>query len=194
MNETTNPPGHTPTPEDIDQHIEPHMMIETVPTKRKIDLIRKFKQEKLFAFGVIIVALAIFLAFFGPIISPYDPNFATGNVSVSPPNILDWPGLFVDTVFLGATPPHWFGTDNSGLDIFSRTISAPRTDHQIALIAALLSMAVGTILGLLAGFFKNFLTEILMRTSDLLQAFPVFITAMILVALSGRSTGNIVVA
>jgi len=148
MNETTNPPGHTPTPEDIDQHIEPHMVTEGVPTKRRqIDLIRKFKEERLFAFGVIIVGLAIFLAFFGPIISPYDPNFATGNVSVSPPPILQWPGLFIDTVFLGADPPHWFGTDNSGLDIFSRTISAPRTDLQIALIAALLSMAVGTTLG-----------------------------------------------
>jgi len=107
---------------------------------------------------------------------------------------LDWPGLFIDTVFLGADPPHWFGTDNSGLDIFSRTISAPRTDLQIALIAALASMGIGTILGLLAGFFRNILTEVLMRTSDLLQAFPVFITAMILVALSGRSTGNIVIA
>jgi len=167
---------------------------EAVPTKRKIDLIKKFREEKLFAFGVIIVALAVFLAFFGPMISPYNPNFATGNVSVSPPHILDWPGLFIDTVFLGADPPHWFGTDNSGLDIFSRTISAPRTDLQIALIAALASMGIGTILGLLAGFFRNILTEVLMRTSDLLQAFPVFITAMILVALSGRSTGNIVIA
>lgn len=195
MNEPTNPgPGHTPTPEDIDQHVEPHMVVETMPTKRKINLVKKFKEEKLFAFGVIIVALAIFLAFFGPLISPYNPNFATGNVSVSPPNILDWPGLFIDTVFLGADPPHWFGTDNSGLDIFSRTISAPRTDLQIALIAALASMIIGTTLGLLAGFFRNILTEVLMRTSDLLQAFPVFITAMILVALSGRSTGNIVIA
>ena len=167
---------------------------EAVPTKRKIDLVKKFREEKLFAFGVIIVALAIFLAFFGPMISPYNPNFATGNVSVGPPNIMDWPRLFVETVFLGADPPHWFGTDNSGLDIFSRTISAPRTDLQIALIAALCSMGIGTLLGLLAGFFRNVLTEVLMRTSDLLQAFPVFITAMILVALSGRSTMNIVIA
>lgn len=180
----TNPPGHTPTPEDIDQHIEPHMVVEPVPTKRRqIDLWRKFKEEKLFAFGVIIVLLSVFLAVFGPMISPYDPNFATGRVSVPP---MHDPG--------NGEPLHWFGTDNSGLDVFSRTISAPRTDLQIALIAALLSMVVGTTLGLLAGFFRHWLTEILMRISDLLQAFPVFITAMILVALSGRSTANIVVA
>lgn len=179
-----NPPGHTPTPEDIDQHVEPHMVVEPVPTKRRqIDLWRKFKEEKLFAFGAIIVLLSVFLAFFGPTISPYDPNFATGRVSVPP--LFD-PG--------NGEPRHWFGTDNSGLDVFSRTISAPRTDLQIALIAALLSMFAGTTLGLLAGFFRNWATEVLMRISDLLQAFPVFITAMILVALSGRSTANIVVA
>jgi len=196
MSDPTNQSGdHTPTPEDIDQHVEPHMVTETVPTKRRqIDLWRKIKEERLFAFGVFIVALSVFLAVFGPAISPYDPNFATGNVSVGPPHIADWPRLFIDTVFRGADPPHWFGTDNSGLDIFSRTISAPRTDLQIALIAALFSMIIGTTLGLLAGFFRHWSTEILMRISDLLQAFPVFITAMILVALSGRNTANIVFA
>ena len=84
MSDTTN----------LSEHAE-----EAVPTKRKIDLVKKFREEKLFAFGVIIVALAIFLAFFGPIISPYNPNFATGNVSVGPPSILDWPRLFIETVF-----------------------------------------------------------------------------------------------
>jgi peptide/nickel transport system permease protein len=184
MNENVNPPGHTPTPEDIDQHIEPHMVVETVPTKRRqIDLWRKFKEEKLFAFGVIIVFLSVFLAVLGPTISPYDPNFATGRVSVPP---LTDPG--------NGEPVHWFGTDNSGLDIFSRTISAPRTDLSIALTAALFSMFLGTVIGLLCGFFRNIITEIIMRISDLLQAFPVFITAMILVALSGRSTWNIIIA
>ncbi len=162
--------------------------------RRQIQIWKKFKEERLFAFGCIILVTSIFLAFFGPVISPYDPNEATGNVSVSPPHITDWPGLLIDTVFKGADPPHWFGTDNSGLDVFSRTISAPRTDMVISLIAALASMVIGTTLGLIAGFYKNYATETLMRISDLLQAFPVFITAMILVALSGRNEFNIILA
>ncbi len=167
---------------------------EHLVKRRQIRLWKKFKEEKLFAFGTIILFLSIFLAIFGPIISPYDPGAATGNVSVPPPPIWEWPSLFIQTVFQGAEPPHWFGTDNSGLDVFSRTISAPRTDMVIALLAALSSMFLGTVLGLVAGFYKNFATELLMRISDLLQAFPVFITAMILVALSGRNEFNIILA
>ena len=171
-----------------------HSNNEHLVKRRQIRLWKKFKEEKLFAFGTIILFLSIFLAIFGPIISPYDPGAATGNVSVAPPPIWEWPALFVQTVFQGAEPPHWFGTDNSGLDVFSRTISAPRTDMVIALLAALSSMVLGTVLGLIAGFYKNVATEVLMRISDLLQAFPVFITAMILVALSGRNEFNIILA
>ena len=121
--------------------------IGTAPLqKRRIHLVKKFKEEKLFAFGCCILMLSLFLALFGPLISPYDPNQATGNVSVAPPDIWDWPKLLFQTIFLGAEPPHWFGTDNSGLDVFSRTISAPRTDMVIALTAALTSMVIGTVL------------------------------------------------
>ena len=169
--------------------------VDVSQKRRQIDLVKKFKEEKLFAFGIIIVFLSLFLAVFGPVISPYDPTFATGDVSIPPPGIFEWPGLFWNSFFGDLEKPvHWFGTDSSGLDIFSRTISAPRTDMAIALFAALLSLAMGTMLGLIAGFYKNWGTEILMRTSDLMQAFPVFITAMIVVALWGRNTINLVLA
>jgi peptide/nickel transport system permease protein len=92
------------------------------------------------------------------------------------------------------TPPHWFGTDATGFDVFSRVIAAPRVDLTIALLANGLSLVLGVFLGLVAGYFRNVLTEGLMRVSDVLQSFPVFISAMILVALAGRSTVNIVIA
>jgi peptide/nickel transport system permease protein len=92
------------------------------------------------------------------------------------------------------TPPHWFGTDATGFDVFSRVIAAPRVDLTIALLANGLSLVLGVFLGLVAGYFRNVLTEGMMRVSDVLQSFPVFISAMILVALAGRSTVNIVIA
>ena len=64
----------------------------------------------------------------------------------------------------------------------------------IALGGALISLFLGTFLGLIAGFYRIWATELMMRISDVLQAFPVFITAMILVALAGRETGNLVLA
>jgi peptide/nickel transport system permease protein len=91
-------------------------------------------------------------------------------------------------------PPHFMGTDVSGYDIFSRVIAAPRTDLLIALTANFLSLVIGVFLGLIAGYFRNFATEFLMRVSDVMQSFPVFISAMVLVTLAGRSTGNIIIA
>ncbi len=148
-----------------------------------------------FVFGVAIVATVTVLAVIGPSIAPYDPTISTPRVAMPPPPIGQWPSLMYQTLTgqLEQTP-HWFGTDASGFDIFSRVISAPRIDLTIALAANGLSLALGVFLGLIAGYFRNIGTEIMMRASDVLQSFPVFISAMILVALAGRSTVNIVIA
>ncbi len=149
----------------------------------------------LFRVGAAIVALVLFLAAFGPALAPYNPTLTTPEVSSPPPAIADLPRLILTAIVSKNTPPvHWFGTDASGLDIFSRVISAPRIDLTIALVANGLSLLLGISIGLLCGYFRNLGTEIIMRVSDVLQSFPVFISAMILVALGGRSTGNIVIA
>ena len=165
------------------------------PKARRFARLDRFGGNKFFVFGLSVVVLSIFLAAFGATISPYDPLEATGDISVPPPPITEWPRLFYLTVSGQLErPPHWFGTDQSGLDVFSRVISAPRADMSIALGGALISLFLGTFLGLIAGFYRNWASELMMRVSDVLQAFPVFITAMILVALAGRETGNLVLA
>ena len=147
------------------------------------------------AFGSTVALLMLFLAAFGPQLAPYDPLAATGDVGVPPPPLSDWPGLMAAALRGDlASSPHWFGTDFYGLDVFSRVIAAPRTDLTIALGGALLSMLVGTVLGVLVACFPGWWSEALMRFSDVLQSFPVFIIAMVLVALAGRQTGNIVLA
>ena len=149
----------------------------------------------LFVVGAGIVSLAVFLALFGPVLAPYDPTVATGSYAVPPPPLSDWPRLFWGSITGGLEqPPHWFGTDASGLDVFSRVISAPRIDLTIALAANGISLVLGVLLGLAAGYYKHWWTEVMMRASDVLQSFPVFISAMILVALAGRSMTNIVIA
>ena len=149
----------------------------------------------LFSFGLSITLVVMFLAAFGERIAPYDPREATSNIGVPPPPLTEWPSLLWHQISGQLTaPPHWFGTDFYGLDVFSRVISAPRTDISIALGGGLLSLFLGTGLGLVVGFFRNRFTRLLVRISDVLQSFPVFITAMVLVALSGRHTGNIIVA
>ena len=155
----------------------------------------RVRHDGLFLFGLLVALAVIFLALFGELLAPYDPREATPDVGVPPPPLRDWPQLVFHSVTgqLDA-PPHWFGTDFYGLDVFSRVITAPRTDVSIALGGALISLFLGSFLGLVAGFYRNWATGLLVRVSDVLQAFPVFITAMVLVALSGRNTGNIVLA
>jgi peptide/nickel transport system permease protein len=149
----------------------------------------------LLGFGLAVALTVVFLAIAGPSLAPYDPREATDNIGVPPPPLAAWPGLLFDTITGRLDqPPHWFGTDFYGLDVFSRVIAAPRTDVTIALGGALLSLFLGTALGLVAGFYRNWATALMLRISDVLQSFPVFITAMVLVALAGRQTGNIILA
>lgn len=133
------------------------------------------KTNPLFLFGLIVVGVSILLASFGPYITPWDPTKA---------NPLDY-----------SQPPsrhHFFGTDPAGMDVFSRVIAAPRTDVTIGLAAAILSATIGTVVGLLAGFYRGIGSEVLMRISDIVQSFPSFILAMILVALAGRQITNVI--
>jgi peptide/nickel transport system permease protein len=147
----------------------------------------------LFRLGAALVVLSLVLMVVGPWITPYDPNRPTFEISEPPPALTAIPGLLW-RVITGAPhdPIHWFGTDSSGLDVFSRVVAAPRTDVAIAVGANVVSLILGSLLGLLAGFARPSIAGTVMRISDLIQAFPVFITGMILVTFAGRSNMTIV--
>jgi peptide/nickel transport system permease protein len=135
------------------------------------------------AVGLGIVAVTLLLAFAGPEITPYDPERALPGAGLQPPSL-----------------QHWMGTDVSGMDIFSRAISAPRIDLLIALASSLIAFVGGVVLGVISGFFASrrgvgrFVSEGIMRVADILQAFPVFIFALALVGFRGPSTGNVIAA
>ncbi|WEK50211.1 MAG: ABC transporter permease [Candidatus Kaistia colombiensis] len=159
------------------------------------DLLPRRRRDWLFGLGLTIVVIVVALAIVGPYVGPYDPTLTTPNVSVPPPSLSEIPGLFGAWISGSLeVPPNWMGTDASGFDVFSRVIAAPRTDLVIALVANGLSLLLGVFLGLIAGYYRNAATELMMRVSDVMQSFPVFISAMVLVALAGRSTSNIVIA
>jgi peptide/nickel transport system permease protein len=149
--------------------------------------------DLLFRIGAAIVALSLVLMVVGPWITPFDIGRPTDDIAVPPPALSEVPGLLWQ-VLSGAehAPIYWFGTDNAGLDVFSRVIAAPRADVAIAVGANLASLLLGSLLGLLAGTARPWVAALVMRLSDLVQAFPVFITGMILVTLAGRSATTIV--
>ncbi|MET0747104.1 MAG: ABC transporter permease [Rhizobium sp.] len=149
----------------------------------------------LLGFAIVFASLALVMAAFGEYIVPYSPIDSSFIPNSPPPALADVPGLFWATLTGTVVDPiHWFGTDSSGFDVFSRVLCAPRIDLSIALAANCMAMLIGIPFGLVAGYFRNPLTELMMRASDVLQSFPVFISAMILVALGGQSIGNVILA
>ena len=146
----------------------------------------------LFRLGIVLVAISLVLMVVGPWIVPFDPGRPTSAISQPPPALADWPNLLWAAATGRGGAVHWFGTDSAGLDVFSRVVAAARTDVAIAVGANLVSLAVGTLLGLFAGYTRTIAGAVVMRLSDLIQAFPVFITGMILVTLAGRGDLTIV--
>jgi peptide/nickel transport system permease protein len=125
--------------------------------------------------GGSIAGVATILAVIGPWIAPYSPTRAVGGDQLQPPSA-----------------EHLFGTDSVGMDVFSRVISAPRTDLAIALASTALAILIGTPLGAITGYYRSRWSEGLMRVSDLVQSFPVFILAMAAVIVAGHDVTSII--
>ena len=135
-------------------------------------------------FALATVLVIFVLAVFGRVLAPYDP---------------EKPHLGVR--MLAPTLSNLFGTDETGMDVLSRVLSAPRIDVTIAVVAALLSVVIGAPIGVAVGAFEAGRSRVLslasqgiLRLLDIIQAFPVFVLAMVLVAIGGQSIGNIIAA
>lgn len=92
----------------------------------------------------------------------------------------------------GPSWAHPFGTDSSGFDIFVRALYAPRIDLQVAIEGVGIGLLIGVAVGLCAGFSRGWLGELVLRVTDVIQAFPLLILAIALVALSGNKLINVV--
>ncbi|ASN03590.1 ABC transporter permease [Virgibacillus necropolis] len=94
---------------------------------------------------------------------------------------------------LGPSSQHWFGTDDFGRDVFARTIVAARVSLLVGVVVALLSTVLGTLTGLIAGYYKK-ADFVIMRIVDGMLAFPALLLALALVAALGGSVTNIIIA
>ena len=129
-------------------------------------------------------ALIIVLTAVGPYLAPYSTINASPTDRLIPPS-----------------PAHWLGTDDNGIDILSRLLAAPRTDVVVAVIATAISVLLGSPLGVMIALLESrkgagstIVAEIAMRLLEVIQAFPVFVFAMVLVAVFGGTKVNIIAA
>ncbi|HVY20611.1 MAG TPA: ABC transporter permease [Bauldia sp.] len=125
--------------------------------------------------GVAITGFWIAAAILWPLLAPYDPFKLDVLSPLAPPSL-----------------KHFFGTDELGRDVFSRVLAGATPAMSIAPVATLLSIATGTTMGLLAGYYRGWTDALLMRVFDAVLSFPLVITAILVLTTLGPSRVNVV--
>jgi peptide/nickel transport system permease protein len=139
-------------------------------------VLRRLRRERKVLVGLVIIAVLAFLAVFGSLVAPYDPDADDFGI-LQPPSI-----------------EHPFGTDSFGRDLFSRVIIGTRVSFSVGVLAAGSALVVGVLLGITAGYYGRWIDSVISRGLDLLWAFPEIILAVALVAIFGAGFHNVIIA
>lgn len=135
-----------------------------------------FRKREAWLGGIVVLSLII-AAIFAPLIAPYDPYAINVQDRLQSPN-----------------PQYWFGTDDLGRDMFSRIIYGARTTIQTGVVVVLIAASLGTLLGLISGYFGGSVDSVIMRVVDVGLAFPYILLALAIVASLGPSLQNALIA
>ena len=141
--------------------------------------------------SMVTVAFFVLVAIFAPYIAPYEPlarQYQTSDELL----IAKWaePSL----LGFGADSGYILGTTASGYDIFSQLVFGTRAALLVGLLAAIFTAGIGTLVGLVAGYYGGILDDALMRLVDFMYGLPLLPTVIVLVALTGPSLWNIILA
>jgi ABC-type dipeptide/oligopeptide/nickel transport system permease subunit len=129
------------------------------------------------------MASLVFLVFVGGVVAfpfllaPYDPYEMSTAEALSPPS-----------------SAHWVGTDVYGRDLLSRVVFGAGPTLKVGVIAVAISATIGTVLGLVGGYWAGWTDEMIMRFMDILLAFPGILLALFVIAVLGPGLGNVTIA
>jgi peptide/nickel transport system permease protein len=143
---------------------------------------RIIRADRLGSFGAVVIAIAAFVAIFGPWIMPHDPyqslRMADGHMAV-----LQRPGMEFP-----------LGTTNLARDLLSQMVAATRTTMVIGLVSGFISIVIGANIGLVSGYYGGRIDNVLMRITDIVYGMPFLPFIIVLISLFGRSIGFVVLA
>ena len=137
----------------------------------------RFRRHKLAMLGLLILAFVLIIAIFAPLLQPHDPFSMNLRASRKPPSV-----------------EYLLGTDIVGRDVLSRLISASKISMIVSVGSVCLYLAIGVVLGALAGYYGGVIDMIASRLTDAVLCFPPLIVVIIVVALIGPNTLNVVLA
>ncbi len=132
--------------------------------------------------AVFIIAIVVLVGFFGPLIAPHNPEAQDLAARLKPPAWIK-----------GSAPNHLLGTDNLGRDVLSRIIYGTRISLLVGISATLLSGVIGTVIGVVSGFYRGWTDIVFMRIADVQLSFPTILLALVIVAVVGSSLPFVIV-
>ena len=139
--------------------------------------LRRFLRHRIGMLGALIIGLLVIVAIFGPSIAPY------------PPDEMHFMDPFADP-----NSDFLMGTDDFGRDTLSRILYGARVSLMVGGIAVSLAATVGTALGMIAGYVGRLVDEAIMRSMDILMAFPTILLAIAIMAILGKGVENAMIA
>lgn len=139
---------------------------------------RRFRRQHVAMIAGLFVLALILVAMFARWLTPFDAE-----------NYFDY-----DRLNDGPSMLHWFGVDSLGRDIFSRVVVGAQISLAAGVFAVFIGAAMGTVLGLLAGYYEGWWDRLIMRVCDVLFAFPGILLAIAVVAVLGSGIANVIIA
>jgi peptide/nickel transport system permease protein len=139
---------------------------------------RTFSKNSAGVLGFWMLIIVIMVAVFAPWIAPYEKS---SSASVG-----------IEDIYQPPSAAHWFGTDDAGQDVFSNFIFGARISLTVGFFAAFISIFIGGLFGLVAGFFGGRWENILMRFTDIMLVIPDLPLLVVIVALTRPSLTNII--
>ena len=141
-------------------------------------LLRNLSRSKIGMAGLIMTVLVTLMAVFAPVLAPYDPYKVTR--------------VTIDDIYAPPSLEHPLGTDDAGKDVLSSFMYGARVSLIVGFFASLISIAIGGMIGISAGFFGGRAENVLMRFTDIMLVIPEFPLIILLVALTEPSLWNII--
>ena len=139
-------------------------------------------RSKMALISSIVLLLVTLAAIFAPLITPNDPADLALIRRLKEPGYVSEEGS-----------QYWLGTDTIGRDVYSRMIYGARISLVVGLSAVLVSGTVGVVLGLLAGFYRGRIDDVIMRIADIQLSFPTILLALAIMAVLGPGLDKIII-
>lgn len=126
---------------------------------------KRFRRNRFALAGGMVVVVLFAISFLAPYITPWDPD-----------------AIDAYRVLLPPSAEHWFGTDELGRDVFTRVIYGARISLKVGFVSVGIAVVIGTVLGLVSGFYGGLVDTVTMRFVDIMLCFPTFFLILAVIA------------